>query len=402
MKITIVANEIGPIGGMERQLRELVSGLVEAGHDVTVISRSCELDGGVPVRWLRVPGPARPFVLSYPWFVLVASLLVRFRARGMVQATGAIVFGRVDVVAVHLCHRALAAKKVVRASRRSPAYRINALLAAAMSRTMEGLAYRPSRARSFVAVSAGGARELASAFPAIAGSIRTIANGIDADEFRPRPNKLSAAAARAASSDLELPLDGPLAVFVGGDWERKGLELALRAVAAADPWQLAVVGPGDEERQRALAAELDAAERVRFLGVRSDTPEILRAADAFLLPTAYETFSLVTYEAAASGLPLLVTRVSGVEDLLVDGRNGFFIARNVDDITAKLRLLGADEELRIRLGRAARADTAGYTYERMVAAYGALYSALSGGDPQDRLDQTREGPSSVAEPLNRG
>jgi len=119
------------------------------------------------------------------------------------------VLGRVDVVAVHLCHRALAAKKIVRASRRSLHYRVNALVAAAMSRAMRRLAYRPSGGRAFVAVSQGGASELAAAFPAIAGSISTIANGIDADEFRPRAGDATAADARAQSPDLDLPVDRP-------------------------------------------------------------------------------------------------------------------------------------------------------------------------------------------------
>jgi len=61
---------------------------------------------------------------------------------------------------------------------------------------------------------------------------------------------------------------------VGADWERKGLKLALRVVAGTGPWQLAVVGPGDEDRYRSLAAELDAGERVRFLGRRSDAARI--------------------------------------------------------------------------------------------------------------------------------
>ena len=65
--------------------------------------------------------------------------------------------------------------------------------------------------------------------------------------------------------------------------------------------------------------------RLHFLGSVDQMPRLYAAADAFVLPTSYETFSLVTYEAAAAGLPLLVTRVSGVEDLLADGLNGWFI-----------------------------------------------------------------------------
>ena len=53
-------------------------------------------------------------------------------------------------------------------------------------------------------------------------------------------------------------------------------------------------------------------------------------ADAFVLPSSYETFSLVTFEAAASGLPILATPVNGVRELIEDGRNGFLIAPDPD------------------------------------------------------------------------
>jgi glycosyltransferase involved in cell wall biosynthesis len=375
MKITIVANDIGPVGGMERQLRDLVLGLLDGGEEVTVIARSCDLPPAARLRWIRVLGPSRPFVIAYPWFLLVASLLVRLRRRGIVQATGAIVLGQVDVFAVHLCHRALAAAGVERFSRRALGFRVNGWLAGVMSRALERWAYRPSRARAFVAVSGGGARELASSFPAIAGMISTIHDCVDTDEFHPPARTVDLGVARGA---LGVPANALLAAFVGGDWERKGLELAIRALPAAPGWELLVVGPGDAPWYAQLAASLGVAERVRLLGRRTNVADLLRLCDAFLLPTAYETFSLVTYEAAASGLPLLVTPVSGIEDVLADGRTGYAIKRDAADIAARLRSLGEDPGRRTALGRAARAQSLQYTCERMVAGYRALYDELSG------------------------
>ncbi len=58
-----------------------------------------------------------------------------------------------------------------------------------------------------------------------------------------------------------------------------------------------------------------------------DVQLVYELADAFVLPSSYETFSLVTFEAAASGLPVLATPVSGVRELIEDGRNGFLITR---------------------------------------------------------------------------
>ncbi len=52
---------------------------------------------------------------------------------------------------------------------------------------------------------------------------------------------------------------------------------------------------------------------------------VYELADAFVLPSSYETFSLVTFEAAASALPVLATPVNGVRELIEDGHNGFLI-----------------------------------------------------------------------------
>src|SRR5271168_4824924 len=102
--VTIVAHDIGAVGGMERQLTELILGLRRLGHHVTVIARTCELPSGSGVAFHRVRAPGRPFLLAYPWFMLAGSLAVRRWRSGVVQVTGAIVLNRVDVVAVHSCH----------------------------------------------------------------------------------------------------------------------------------------------------------------------------------------------------------------------------------------------------------------------------------------------------------
>jgi UDP-glucose:(heptosyl)LPS alpha-1,3-glucosyltransferase len=165
---------------------------------------------------------------------------------------------------------------------------------------------------------------------------------------------------------------------VGGDWERKGLRLAIEAVARTEHWHLVIVGPGDVEATRRLAETASSASRVHFAGTPAETARYFADADAFLLPTAYETFSLVTYEAAAAGLPLLVTRVSGVEDILVDGQNGWFIQRDPALIAERLDALGADPNTRQLMGAAARRAVQGFTWAATVDAYHALYARLAG------------------------
>ena len=98
-------------------------------------------------------------------------------------------------------------------------------------------------------------------------------------------------------------------------------------------------------------------------------------ADAFVFPTAYEAFPLVALEAAASGLPLLVTRVNGVEDVLREADNGWFIRRDAADI-AQAEPADGDPHLARRMGDAARRAAASYSWEAMAEGYLEVYADL--------------------------
>ena len=374
--VTIVAHDVGGIGGMERQLEQLVIGLARMGREVLVVARGCALGAEPNVRVLRVPGPARPFVIAYPWFFLMGSLAVLLKRRGLVHATGAIVANPADVITAHFCHSAFdEGGGVVRRSRASPAHRLNAWAAARLSRAAERWCYRPSRARRLVGVSRGVSRELERHFPELSGRVQTIPNGLDTATFRP-PSEGERGRAR---DELWLPRERLVALFVASEWEGKGLALALEALAQASDWSLVVLGRGDLGAYRSLARSLRVLDRVAFLEPRRDVVPVFHAADTFLLPTVYESFSLVSHEAAACGLPLLVTRVSGVDELLEDGVNGWFIEREASDIARRLRQLGHDAAARRLLGAAAREASLRFSWEAMVRGYGRVYDELAPG-----------------------
>ncbi len=368
LQTTIVANDIGPVGGMERQLVELIDGLLDAGHRVTVLSWSCVIPAHPNLHWIRVPGPSRPFVLAYPCFLLVASLLLRLRGRGVIHSTGAIVLNRADIRTVHYCHHAAAGVEgFSRVSRGGLAYRLNARFAAILSRLGERWCYRPAKAGRLVGVSAGVARELNAHFPTMRNRTVVIPNGVDTDTFRP-----AGPPERNRDGD-----SGLRALFVGGEWERKGLKPAIEALHGSAGSSLTVVGDGDAGRYAEIAESVGVGDRVEFVGATEDVASYYRKADVFVLPTAYETFSLVSYEAAASGLALLVTRVNGVEDLLRDGVNGWFIDRDPVGIRGRLQQLGSDRRLLVDMGQAARAESLEHSWARVVERYVELYREVS-------------------------
>jgi glycosyltransferase involved in cell wall biosynthesis len=365
---------------MERVLSELIVGLHERGHEVTVIARSCELPAGVLSRFVRVRGPSRPFLLAYPWFLLRASLMLRRARSGIVQATGGIVLAPVDVVSVHYCHQVGPANP----SRSSALFRLNTRIVSVCKRWSERLCFWVNRRATFVCVSEGVAAEVREHYPRLAPRVITIHNGVDSERFAPDTHRQAAEELRR---ELGIARERLIVLFVGGEWERKGLRQAIEALQSAREWSLVVAGAGDQPSYSALAASLGVSDAVHWLGVRGDLERVYAMSDAFLMPTSYETFSLATFEAAASGLPLLASAVNGISELLVDGHNGFYVERSAVDIARRLRELSSDPRRRAVLGAAARRSALAFSWATMVDRHADLYERMTASRATPNLDR---------------
>ncbi len=96
-------------------------------------------------------------------------------------------------------------------------------------------------------------------------------------------------------------------------------------------------------------------------------------------PSAYEAFPISLLEAASSGLALLVTRVSGADELVAEGRNGWFIERDAEVIAGRLRQLSADRRMLREDGGGPHGEaTRELSWEKAVGAYADLYGDLAG------------------------
>jgi glycosyltransferase involved in cell wall biosynthesis len=374
--VTIVAHDLGAVGGMEHALAELVLGLRDLGDRVTVIARTCELPPEAAVEFHRVRGPSRPLIFAYPWFMLAGSLAVRKWRKGVTQATGAIVLNRLDVIAVHYCQQVGRATP----SRSTWPFRAHARLVGYLTRVGERLCFAANRPAAIVGVSEGVAAEVRLHYPQLADRVISIPNGVDTAVFAPerRVEEVRRLRERLAIADDRL-----VAAFVGSEWERKGLEAAIRALALTSGWDLVVAGSGDRQRYQELADSLGVGGALHWLGVSRDMQLVYGLADALVFPTSYEAFSLVTLEAAACGVPILATPVNGVSELLSDGQSGYLISQEPRTIAERLQLLGADPALRAKMGRATRQAALGFTWKTMVARHHELYLRLADTPPSD-------------------
>jgi len=159
--------------------------------------------------------------------------------------------------------------------------------------------------------------------------------------------------------------DEPTFLFVGRGQVRKGLPFLLEAWSRAGVrGRLQLLGAIDEEVKRYSAAHLARPDVVQ-LGFITDVAPVYRAADVFVFPTREEGSPLVSYEAAAAGLPGLLSPM-GAGDLIRDGREGLVLdPGDLDAWVAAIRRLAGDPALRRTLGDAARTRAADFTWAQV-------------------------------------
>jgi glycosyltransferase involved in cell wall biosynthesis len=362
-----------PIGSCHlRLLRDLAG-----EHQFTVFSVAFENPSPERIEWVRVPAPTRPLVLLFVLFHLMAPVVylwyrlrhrVRFDLVQMVESN--LAFG--DISYSHFCHTAFL-KEHWAATRGRGLRRILRWLDHRLHAMLEHLTYR--RAKKIVVPSRGLGSELSREFPFTSGKVGVLPNAVDVDRLE-RPADFNRSNLR---SELGFAASDIVFAFAAlGQFERKGLPLLLEALSQlrSPEAKLLVIGgePDLIASYRPRIRHLNLERQVVFAGMQRDVRPYLWAADAFAFPSAYETFSLVTYEAAAAGLPVIAPRLNGIEDLVRDGDNGIVIARSVTGVAEGLRrFLDLPGPSRHEMSRRAKDASAHYNQARFSERWRLFY-----------------------------
>jgi glycosyltransferase involved in cell wall biosynthesis len=224
----------------------------------------------------------------------------------------------------------------------------------------------------YVAVSADVADELVARFRYPPAKVEVVYNAVRLERFEdPPPPGLRA--------QLDLGRGLPVVLTCARLDEQKGHDVLLRAAARLPEVAFALAGEGPERpRLEALADELGIADRVLFLGYRTDIPELLAACDVFALPSLYEGSSLAVLEAMAARRAVVSSAIGGTDELVDDGEDGILLPPGeVEPLVAALRQLLADGGRRESLGRRARERVeADFTPAAMRGRIVAIYEEL--------------------------
>ncbi|MCA9881498.1 MAG: glycosyltransferase family 4 protein [Anaerolineae bacterium] len=340
MQIAIFDYLVKPTNAIGNCDRHLVAGLCDE-HDFTVFA--VEFDNPRPdrIEFVRIPVIRRPLFAVFVSYHIVAPILLWIYKRqsgkkfDIVQSIesnslmGTLVYS-------HFCHTAYLTHHWqenkaggIRGIARWIDYKFHSLL--------EPIVYR--KAKAVVTPSQGLSNELKREMsPIVQDKVTVIPNPVDLEKMQ-QPGDFDKSLERQKWS---LEDDDFALIFVAlGDFERKGLPLLLDAITQIQSPKLKLLIVGGNEstltdyRQQVRAKGIEA--NVIFTGMQTDVRPFLWMADLFVFPSAYETFSMVAYEAAAAGLPLLVSPLYGVEDILKDGINGWCIERSASAYAKKLQ-----------------------------------------------------------------
>lgn len=355
-RVYLVAHEVHDRGGMEH----VTAQLIRYGHrdiDFIVLSRELASDLQPLVDWWPINTPAAPFPLKFVTFALAAGWKLRGRHDGIVHTLGAVVPNRVDLVTVHMAHAALVRHlgRLTTSGGGLPR-RLNAAISRLLALGAERWSYRPTRTRRLAGVSRGVADECLAQYGHP--DVVVTPNGVDVERFAQNESV-------RREMRVNVPVGSVVSVFVGGEWGRKGLDLVLRAIVDVPEIQLWVVGDGAGETvaMKRLAESLGVAGRVNFVGAQADTARFYSGADVFVLPSSYETFSLAAHEAAAASLPLVASRVHGVDELVDLHGGGLLVDRNPKAIKDALTHLIINPLIRTAMGESARSAVESRTWE---------------------------------------
>jgi glycosyltransferase involved in cell wall biosynthesis len=346
-------------------------------HEFTVFAVQFSNPHPERIRFVRVPCPTRPLALLFVAYHLVAPLCyLRYRLSGgrkfdliqTVESNSA--FG--DVFYAHFCHGGYLKHHWKRSGARGLRGWFR-WLDHTLHAWVEKFVY--PRAAHIVVPSRGLSQELKEQFPSASSKVTVLSNPINVGRLQAPPD-FDRAGFRHQLGLGEQDLAG---LFVAlGQFERKGLPMILDALAEPGMEQVKLVVVGGESdliaRYREETEKRGVAERVKFVGMQSDVRPYLWSSDVFVFPSLYETFSLVTYEAAASGLPIVASHLYGVEDLLRDGENGFLVETTAQSVRQGLQaVLALTPAERAAMGRRAREAASSCSVENFVEAWRAFY-----------------------------
>lgn len=199
--------------------------------------------------------------------------------------------------------------------------------------------------------------------------IMVIDNGVDVNAiFHAEPD-----------SDLvQLKQERKAIVMVAGFREAKDQDTLVHAMELLDPqlYEIWLVGIGVREPLlKNLVARLNLGDSIRFLGLRSDIPNVLKAADIVVMSSHWEGLSLSNIEGMSVGKPFIASRVNGLKEV-TEGYGVLFEHEDYHGLAAEIEHLGKDSQYYQQVADACYERAKQFDIGKMIAAYEKMYKRV--------------------------
>jgi glycosyltransferase involved in cell wall biosynthesis len=351
VKVVVVSGIWPPdVGGPASHAPAVAAALLDAGHEVAVVTTADRAPGArpYPVRWV-----SRAKGAPFRHLAVVREVARAGRGADRVYATTMVRRGALGA-ALARCPLVvkLVADEAYERERRSGRFEgtleeFQRHRGGLRVRTLRATRTRALRRARHVVVPSAYLREIALGWGLEPSRVTVIPN--PAPEVAVHPTREEARAA--------LRIEGPALGAAGRLTAQKALADALDALARVPDVTLVVLGDGPASASlEARARALGISGRVRFLGpgTRDDAITLFRAVDVALLTSAWENLPHTLLEALAAGTPVIATAVGGIPEVVRDGENGLLVPpRDVDALVAAIERLVRDDALRASLADAA-------------------------------------------------
>lgn len=361
LRIAFVVHDYNRVLGHSRYVAELAERFADA-HDVHVFAN--RFDRLPPsIVGHRVPALRVSALATIFSFVIPASVMVG-RRFDIVHAQGLTIFSP-DIVTAHISNaRWLEGRRRLDGEALSWRERLFGTLVIPAERR----SLRDPRATA-IAISSALRDDLAAGYGRSA-ETAVIPHGVDQRQFHPGVRASFRVSTRRGHAIDE---NTTLFLFVG-DF-RKGMETAIRALAAVPGAHLLGISRTSLEPYRVIATECGVGERVTLLPATKAIERYYGAADVLVLPTPYDAFGMVITEAMACGIPVITTPLAGAAELLTDGVHGLLVQSPTDiaGFAGAMKQLSGDAGARERMGQAAAALMREHTWDRVADRTLAVY-----------------------------
>ena len=375
MKIAFVIRQFSPeIGGVEGVARSLASDLVAKGHDVHVFTAErsdCRIEGGTVHQVTGWQFSSIAKTLSFPYF-----------AKKAIQQQGGFdivhAFSRMAGADVY---RLADPPQQAHLNRNYQGFKRVFAKLSLRNRTILGLERKiyQNHQTTLVTNSYRTRRDL-ERFCAVEGSrVSVIRNGVDTERFHPG---LRETHRETILSELGIPNDARVLLFMGNDFRRKGLaqtvqvlETLQQQMAGEHALHLIVVGLERSPKFRKDVEDRGLKPIVHFMGRCKNSERFYGAADVFILPTREDPFANTILESLACGVPVITTRTNGAGEILESELEGTVVA-SADDcdamVTATRDLFNTPDLVKVR--DACRNRAIQYSWDQAVTRYETLYA----------------------------